>query len=46
MTTTQAFSEMQMQFATDLTQTFPDVSMPQWLTAPHFSNSSALGPPR
>jgi hypothetical protein len=42
MTTTQAFSEMQMQFATDLTQTFPDVSMPPVLDCPTFLKQ--LGP--
>ena len=42
MTTTQAFSEMQMQFATDLTQTFPDVSMPPVVDCPTFLKQ--LGP--
>ena len=42
MTTTQAFSEMQLQFATDLTQTFPDVSKPPAVDCPTFLKQ--LGP--
>lgn len=42
MTTTQAFSEMQMQFATDLTQTFPDVVKPPVIDCPTFLKQ--LGP--
>jgi hypothetical protein len=42
MTTTQAFSEMQLQFATDLTQTFPDVPKPPVVDCPTFLKQ--LGP--
>lgn len=42
MTTTQAFSEMQLQFATDLTQTFPDVPKPPAVDCPTFLKQ--LGP--
>jgi len=42
MTTTQAFLEMQLQFATDLTQTFPDVPEPPKVDCPTFLKQ--LGP--
>jgi hypothetical protein len=42
MTTTQAFSEMQLQFAADLTQTFPDVPHPPEVDCPTFLKQ--LGP--